>query len=117
MTNFNPTKNRTPTGLLTLDEKSALMSWPHGFEFYNEVERVWEPIIPTWGENFIYRGKPAPVVKKRFLNVYPNGTGLSYGSKQEALDAALLTPAIGMIYIEIVDGKIKGVGVAEGDET
>lgn len=66
------------------------------------------------------RGKPAlapaPVVKQRFLNVYSNGTGLSYGSRQDALDAAQLTSAIGMIYIEIVDGKIKAARVAEGDE-
>ena len=67
MSDFDPTTNRIPFGLLSEDEQTALMDWPHGFEFWREDDG-WDHVIPCWDNATIYRGKPAPVV----FNVYPS---------------------------------------------
>lgn len=115
MSDFDPTKNRTPTGLLTLDEKSALMSWPHGWESYG-VEKWEDTPNPAWFQNTVYRGKPAPVVTRVYQNVYINFGAASWWRSVEAALEAERSNSIGMIYLEIVDGKIKGVGEVKGDE-
>lgn len=88
MSDFDPTKNRTPTGLLTLDEKSKLMSWPHGWQSYSENK--WEDIKnPLWWIDVVYRGKPAPIVHHTYTNVYKGGrTGSPFSSLSEALENA-----------------------------
>ena len=115
MTNFDPTTNRIPTGLLTLDEKSALMAWPHGWERVKSLPGAFEHCdTPMWYENTVYRGKPAPVVKQLFAAVYPNDVGRGYESLQDVLST---DRRIGFICVDIVDGKLKDARVVEGDET
>ena len=71
---------------------------------------------PIWSPNAVYRGKPEPVVTRVYHNVYANGESDGrHRSVKEALEAAK-SDSIGMIYIEIVDEKIKGVSVVEGVE-
>jgi hypothetical protein len=62
MTNFDPTTNRIPFGLLTSEEQAILKAWPHGFEFYLSGDWCDCPIT-SWAPRLVYRGKPAPVVK------------------------------------------------------
>jgi len=115
MNDFDPTTNRIPFGLLTPAEQAALKAWPHGWQAF-DADGWSDRLGPAWYLNMAYRGKPAPVVKQRFINVYPNGTGCSYGSRQEAL-GAVGSESIGMICVEIVDGKLKDVRVVERVET
>lgn len=80
---FDPTTNRIPFGLLSEDEQSALMDWPHGFEFWWEDE--WNSCAPAWQADTVYRGKPAPVVTSVWSNVHPKHvTPYTYGSRAAA---------------------------------
>jgi hypothetical protein len=71
-TEFDPTTNRIAFQLLTDEEKKILMNWPHGVEFFNR-DGVWSDVIPSWLRRDVYRGKPAPVVTSKRINVYADG--------------------------------------------
>lgn len=66
---FDPTTNRIPFGLLSKDERKALMDWPHGWEFWWEDN--WDSLIPDWVNDSVYRGKPKPVVTSVYRNIAP----------------------------------------------
>jgi hypothetical protein len=66
---FDPKTNRVPYGLLNEDEQTVLTHWPHGYEFWNDDN--WDHVIPSWADDTVYRGKPAPVVVSWYLNIEP----------------------------------------------
>lgn len=68
---FDPTTNRIQFGLLNESEQKALKAWPHGWEYNNNSrQKGWfEATYPAWHEDVVYRGKPAPVVVSRYLNL------------------------------------------------
>ena len=116
MTDFDPTKNRIPFVLLTSEEQAALKAWPHGWKMFDGGS--WADIPdPAWCLYMTYRGKPAPVVETYFCNVY--NPSCSYGWHDSYDDAVRMADAqhIGIVRIEIVDGKLEDVRVVEGDET
>ena len=101
---FDPTINRIPFGLLSEDEQTALIHWPHGWEYYWDG---WCPIqYPEWVSDSVYRGKPAPVVKTVWSPIYNSGgTGFSYASYQAAIDAADKSiDLIGVLRVDIANG-------------
>lgn len=110
MTDFDPTTNRIPFGLLTPQEQIILKEWPHGFEFYESHEPCDCP-MPFWSSRTVYRGKPAPEVAFAYLNIY-----LDYRSIDAALHAAA-DDSVGMVCVEFVDGKPIAARVVKGDET
>ena len=66
---FDPEQNRIPTGLLTSDERAALGAAKYGWQrFLNG--HWWESTSPLWGDNAIYRAKPAPTLS---LAIIVNG--------------------------------------------
>lgn len=67
---FDPTTNRIPFGLLSEDEQTALIHWPHGIKFW--WNGVWCQSASCWESDTVYRGKPAPVVTSEWFNVYPH---------------------------------------------
>jgi hypothetical protein len=91
---FDPTTNRIPFWLLTEDEKTALIHWPHGWEFYDWRKNEWgdwrksewgateEP--SCWPVNSVYRGKPAPKVKSHWFNIYDGWMLVNIWSSLEA---------------------------------
>lgn len=62
MTDFDPTTNRIPFGLLTPEEQAVLKAWPHGWQV-SGGDGYWVDMHhhPTWAIGLTYRGKPAPV--------------------------------------------------------
>lgn len=113
MTNFDPTTNRIPFELLTPEEQAILKAWQHGWQM-RDIDGNWvDRPDPAWSLHNIYRGKPAPVVKQLFAAVYLEGFGDGYESLQDVLST---DRRIGFICVDIVDGKLKGVRVVEGDE-
>jgi hypothetical protein len=106
MTEFDPTTNRIPFGLLSEDEQTALKDWPHGWEIWWDGDRDnWGNLTyPNWEESPVYRGKSAPVVIKRFAAIYPRG---STGSWRDTIhDVTKISGAnmIGIIQLDITDG-------------
>lgn len=87
---FDPTTNRIPFGLLSEDEQTALIHWPHGCEiWWEDKENNWGFIVePQWKHNFVYRAKPKPVVTSVWLNVYPTGASFPYESRASADSSA-----------------------------
>lgn len=84
MTDFDPTTNRIPYGLLTEEERAALKAWPHGWEV-NDGRGLWAAIAePSWVYDTVYRGKPAPKRIVTWQNVYASYTGRSFGSRDRA---------------------------------
>jgi len=82
MTDFDPTTNRVPFSLMSEDEQTALIHWPHGWEYY--LFKGWCPAdCPSWDMGVVYRGKPAPVVESRWINIYPRGTYLTRDGADE----------------------------------
>jgi hypothetical protein len=92
MTNFDPTTNRIPFFLLTPEEREALMSWPHGWEYlyYGRTEPMSNPANypnlvspmsnPANYPNLVSRGKPAPKKITYYCNVYDNCIGIDFSS-------------------------------------
>jgi hypothetical protein len=71
-TEFDPTTNRIAFKLLTDEERGVLKSWPHGIEYYGFGTWLTCSAPPLWSSDVAYRGKPAPVVTSRWMNVYPD---------------------------------------------
>ena len=91
MTDFDPTTNRIQFGMLSEDEQTALIHWPHGWEiWWGYEESDWGKIVdPFWDKATVYRGKPAPVVTSKWFNVYPRGPSLqAYPTRKRADDIA-----------------------------
>lgn len=87
MSNFDPTTNRIPFGLMTDDEKKVLKEWPHGFDV-RSPSTSWmchSSPTPTWSTALVYRGKPAPVVTSVWRNIERRGKFvISHSSRSEA---------------------------------
>lgn len=100
---FDPTTNRISFALLTDEERITLKAWPHGFQCH--INR-WIDVDPNWSRDVVYRGKPAPVVKTRWVTVYVTGkTGSSYLSKADALDMTKDAKGlIGILRIDVCNG-------------
>jgi hypothetical protein len=61
---FGPYTNRIPQGLLTADEKAALLATGGPWDFWDDEGGVWRPAsAPGRYSNFIYRAvrRPLPV--------------------------------------------------------
>jgi hypothetical protein len=85
MTNFDPTTNRVPFGLLSVNEQKTMKAWPHGWEYYLLDE--WRSIdLSSWCWNVVYRGKPAPVVTSVWQNIYVRGACESLSKSRESAD-------------------------------
>lgn len=103
MTDFDPTTNRIPFGLLTLEEQTVLKKWPHGFKFWLDDE--WTSRAPAWDTDTVYRGKPAPVVVTTWSPIYGNGrVGFNYKSHDEAINAAKRELLIAILRLDITNG-------------
>jgi hypothetical protein len=101
---FDPTTNRVPFELLTDEEKKILMNWPHGFEFFSR-DGAWSDVIPHWLPRDVYRGKPAPVVTSKWLNIYPNGLGvINWGSRKQADSCPKSGDRIAVLRIDTCNG-------------
>jgi hypothetical protein len=92
MTDFDPTTNRIPFSLLSEDEQTALIHWPHGWEYYSRWSHSWNLCsslewAPEWATEAVYRG--LPVVTSNWFNVYPYIVlDTPYPSREKADDAA-----------------------------
>lgn len=114
---FDPTTNRIPFWLLTEDEKTALIHWPHGWEFYDWRKNEWgdwrksewgateEP--SCWPVNSVYRGKPAPKVTSHWFNVYADGKlGMDHDTKEGALKFHNGKYELYMVRMDICNGEV-----------
>lgn len=117
---FDPTTNRIPVGLLTQEESDTLKTWPHGWEtFTYRHPNTWITIeAPSWVIDYVYRGKPAPAVKVGYANVYKfygdikvGGVHLSKCNAVNDTDSNL--PHLGLIKLEVVDGKLTSVSIED----
>ena len=99
---FDPTTNRIQTMLLTPQERSALEAWPHGLEYFNTG--AWYPCGPgVWGNDIIYRGKPAPVVTSVWSNIYKNCMSSPYKTRKQA-DRYAANGRIGVLRMDTCNG-------------
>lgn len=99
---FDPTTNRIPFGLLSEDEQTELIHWPHGFQVYGGE---WLDCNPAWSSEIVYRGKPAPVTITTWTLLSPNGAlSWSYGTRREALESSCVDDAIGLGRVDICNG-------------
>jgi hypothetical protein len=103
MTDFDVTKNRIPFGLLSEDEQTALIHWPHGWE--QHWGHGWQDRQdPEWLFNVVYRGKPKPVVTSNWFNVYPYSVfDRPYLTRKDA-DNAAGKPLIAVLRIDTCNG-------------
>lgn len=102
--NFDPTTNRISFALLTDEERITLKAWPHGFQCHINK---WIDVDPNWSRDIVYRGKPAPVVKTKWVTVYGHGAlGLSYPSREGALDMSFrnVCDSIGIVRVDVCNG-------------
>ena len=63
-----PTTNLIQTDLLTEEQLAVLRAWPHGHEYYCGRGEWDDGKKPTWVDDCVYRGKPAPVVTSIWFN-------------------------------------------------
>jgi hypothetical protein len=99
-TEFDPTTNRVPWGLLTNEEQEALQGWPHGIEYHKRKQ--WrETDHPVWVQDTVYRGKPAPVVTTKWMNVYPNGF---FHLSVDGANKACESTRIALLRLDICNG-------------
>jgi hypothetical protein len=116
-TEFDPTTNRVPFGLLTEQERNVLKEWPHGIEFYASI--IWfeaetpmwrignrwrESDNPVWVQDTVYRGKPGPVVSSGWFNVYPQGPSNSKHYSRKSADNSASTTRIAVLRIDNCEG-------------
>lgn len=117
---FDPTTNRIPFGLLSEDEQTALIHWPHGCEiWWEDKENNWGFIVePQWQHNCIYRGKPKPpVVTSTWTPIYSNGcTGFAYDSPNEAKVGVIGVGMVGVLRLDITDGVPKATVVGKDNQ-
>jgi len=95
---IDPTKNKTPFGLLVPEDQEALKVWPYGLQRYC-LDGVWRDDKPYfWANSVTYRAKPAPGVEKRTLYGEPSFPGCVYTPGRCAADTHSLT-------FDVVDGE------------
>lgn len=82
-TDFDPTQNEKPLGLLTKEEQEILRNWPHGVEFYT-VYGGWEEVSdPSYLPSTTYRAKLAPERIVTWHKVYISGKiGPGYATRK-----------------------------------
>jgi len=83
-TDFDPTQNRIPFGLLTEEEQEILRNWPHGVEFYIGCDEWNEIRNPSYSIGITYRAKLLPERIVSWHNVYEGGFGGPYDSREKA---------------------------------
>jgi hypothetical protein len=102
---FDPTTNRIAFGLLTMQERNVLRSWPHGIECYNFGQWVSCSAPTLFSPDVVFRGKPAPVVTSKWLNIYPNGFGgIDWGSREQADSSPKSRTRIAVLRIDTCNG-------------
>ena len=102
---FDPTTNRVPFGFLTPDEHESLRAWPHGWQYYDPDFEYWaESKGDIWVNSFVYRGKPAPVVIRRWAAIYPRGSTGSWRDTVHDVKKVSGADMIGIIQLDITDG-------------
>lgn len=105
MSDFDPTTNRIIFRLLSENEQLALQEWPHGWEYYSGTGDTWRDIKkPYWYSDYVYRGKPAPVVKSTWYNVYLQGPTANGKSKRETSDESANEDRIAVLRIDTCNG-------------
>ena len=102
MTEFDPTTNCIPLGLLSHGEQLALQEWPHGWEFYGPAGWSVAP-CPYWENHSTYRGKPEPFVTSVWQNIYVRGACESRYRSRESADKHS-GGRIGVLRIDTCDG-------------
>lgn len=103
---FDPTTNRIPFGLLSKDEQTALIHWPHGFEYWNTFGAYWANCDAfDFKHTRIYRGLPKPpVVTSVWWNIDSNGSRkYCYFSRKNA-DANANSGRIAVLRIDTCNG-------------
>ena len=105
MTDFDPTENLTPFGLLAGGKRGVLKAWPHGWEFYSFRQGKWKPLDQAaWCDEIVYRGKPAPVVTSVWRNIYSDGSADRQISSREIADQGAGKLRIAVLRIDTCDG-------------
>jgi len=99
---WHPTTNLIQTDLLTPEQQKALYEWPHGHEYYYG-DGVWDDGTPTWLEDIVYRGKPAPVVTSVWFNRHNDGMSGPYRTRQWA-DQCATHGRIDVLRIDTCNG-------------
>lgn len=112
MSDFDPTTNRIPFGLLSEGEQTALTGWQHGWEYYNMGGWYEEIDNPTWYNSTVHRGKPAPVVTSKWFNVYPHNPSRAENPTRKTADADCGLNRIAVLRID----TCKGVSTAHLEE-
>lgn len=103
---FDPTTNRIPYGLLSEDEKTTLIHWPHGWQAYKSCEWV-STTSSNWNESVVCRGKPAPKVTSHWFNVYADGKlGMDHDTKEGALKFHNGKYELYMVRMDICNGEV-----------
>lgn len=106
MSEFDPTTNRIPFGLLSEDEQTALTHWPHDWDYYFRDE--WRFIVtPSWENNIVYRGRLAPVVTSVWRNIYSDGSADRPISSREVADKVAGKLRITVLRIDTCNGVSK----------
>jgi hypothetical protein len=99
---FDPTTNRVPFELLTDEEQEALRGWSYGIEYHKRKQ--WrETDHPVWHYETVYRGKPAPVVTSKWINVYPDNHSYKHNSRVAA-DSNASSQRIAVLRIDTCNG-------------
>lgn len=102
---WHPTTNRVQFGHLTPEEQEALEDWPHGLSMWTQVG--WYDFKNTENtqliDGVVYRGKPAPVVKSVWFNLYHSDMSGPYKSREQA-DSMALSCRIGVLRIDTCNG-------------
>jgi hypothetical protein len=103
MTNFDPTTNRIPFGLLTPEERKALMAWPHGWE-YTITNSGWfsTSLDEASYDSVVYRGKPAPKKITYYCNVYDNCIGFENHTIEDCKSYAP-SSTLGILQVDVVN--------------
>jgi hypothetical protein len=87
---IDPYTNRIPNGLLTADEKAALLATGGPWEYWDDIRRKWDRCLvePTFHVRDIYRAarKPLPVPQEGDVWVATNGKW--YAAEPAPADAA-----------------------------
>ena len=100
---FDPTTNRIPLCLLSEDEQTALIHWPHDWEYY--WAGFWRDTdLPAWDKNTVYRGKPAPVVTSVWQNLYADGSHAVLHPTRKLADAKCSPYRIAVLRIDTCNG-------------
>lgn len=117
MSDFDPTTNRIPFGLLSEDEQTTLINWPHEFRVWYEDK--WRLCTPAWETETVYRGSPRGAVVTRWTPFSATGaTGLAYDSLDEARCVGEESGRmVGIIRLDITDGvpQISLMGIHDYD--